>query len=150
MQDGITTRNNPSFTESYGNGNISNGGSTIELYQQQQCQHRRSTPSASVSSSPVKKSPSSSPSHIFSNGAGSLSGGSCNGEFKLCGYDGNGEDCSSSGTSPAEIFGMLGFWLKLRHDFKSVPWKQFKQLKMKNPRAAPGCAYIPTKVSDFG
>lgn len=145
MQDGITTRNNPSFTESYGNGNISNGGSTFELYQQhQQYHHRRSTPSASLSSSPVKKS--SSPSHIFSNGAGSIGGGSCNGEFKLCGYDGIGEDSSSSGTSPAEIFGMLGFWLKLRHDFKSVPWKQIKEVKMKNPRAAPGCAYIPTKV----
>lgn len=41
---------------------------------------------------------------------------------------------------------MLGFWLKLRHDLASMPWEQLRAIKMKNARAAPGCAYIPTEV----
>lgn len=161
MPDGITARNGPSFSEPYENRNICNGGSaTTQLYQQQQQQKHQyitSTPPTSASSSPAKKSLPSTPTHNFSSatfstgagGGGGASAGCCNGEFKLCGYDGgNGEDCStgSVGTSPAEIFGVLGFWLKLRHDLKSVPWKQLRAIKMKNARAAPGCAYIPTKI----
>lgn len=168
MPDGIIARHGQSFCEPHENGNICNGGSaTTQLYQQQQQQqqpklyHNSSTPPKSASSSPAKKSLPSTPTHIFGNGSISLgaaaaatagsssNAGCCNGEFKLCGYDGGfGEDCSTAsvGTSPAEIFGILGFWLKLRHDLKSVPWKQMRAIKMKNARAAPGCAYIPTKI----
>lgn len=151
MPDGITARHG-SCSEPFENGNFCNGGSTTtQLYQQQQQQqqqkhqhHNGTPPVSSTSSSPAKKSLPSTPTHIFSNGHPT---GCCNGEFKLCGYDGGngGEDCSG-GTSPAEIFGILGFWLKLRHDLKSVPWKQLRAVKMKNARAAPGCAYIPTKI----
>lgn len=148
MPDGIIARHGLSSSAVQENGNICNGGSTItQLYQQQK--FHNDSPPVSESSSPAKKSLPTTPTHIFGGGPGSsgvgASAGTCNGEFKLCGYDGgNGEDCS--GTTPAEIFGILGFWLKLRHDLKSVPWKQLRAIKMKNARAAPGCAYIPTKI----
>uniref|UniRef100_A0A182UD50 Monocyte to macrophage differentiation factor 2 n=1 Tax=Anopheles melas TaxID=34690 RepID=A0A182UD50_9DIPT len=84
------------------------------------------------------------------------------GDFKLCGYDGAtmscgplGDEClpSSTGGSPltgrtgkADLFGVLEFWLQLRYDLSTLPWEQLQTIQLKNPRAAPGCAYIPTKV----
>ncbi|XP_053685101.1 monocyte to macrophage differentiation factor 2 [Sabethes cyaneus] len=161
MQDGITARHgatmhggNPSAC---GNGNIHNGESTAAVAAQQRYTTTYSSAKQSpASSSPVKKSPSSapsSPSHHFHSSIGS-NGAGCNGEFKLCGYEGGNEESiavngtliSGSGTSPAEFFGALGFWLKLRHDLTNVPWEQLRAVRMKNPRAAPGCAYIPTEI----
>ncbi|XP_058466806.1 monocyte to macrophage differentiation factor [Malaya genurostris] len=149
MQDGVIPRFGTSHSNPSSSGNIHNGGSTAKLYTS-----RKSTPPTSESSTPAKKasSPSLSPSHHY-HGLGP-SGPNCNGEFKLCGYDvseefsgnGSGSTTSSGGTSPADIFGILGFWLKLRHDLTSVPWEQMRAVRMKNARAAPGCAYIPTEV----
>ncbi|XP_058126653.1 monocyte to macrophage differentiation factor [Anopheles ziemanni] len=76
-------------------------------------------------------------------------------EFKLCGYDcgpmmaGQTTDDGSPhspGGPKADMFGVLEFWIKLRHDLRTLPWEQLKSVKLKNPRAAPGCAYIPTQV----
>ncbi|XP_035907833.1 monocyte to macrophage differentiation factor isoform X2 [Anopheles stephensi] len=84
-----------------------------------------------------------------------------NGDFKLCGYEGTmnscgplGDECvpNSAGSalagaaSKVDIFGVFEFWLRLRYDLTTVPWEQLKSVQLKNPRAAPGCAYIPTKV----
>ncbi|XP_049296567.1 monocyte to macrophage differentiation factor [Anopheles funestus] len=80
-----------------------------------------------------------------------------NGDFKLCGYEGTmnscgplGDECvpntAGTGAGKADIFGVLEFWLRLRYDLTTVPWEQLKTVQLKNPRAAPGCAYIPTKV----
>uniref|UniRef100_A0A182PDS3 Monocyte to macrophage differentiation factor 2 n=1 Tax=Anopheles epiroticus TaxID=199890 RepID=A0A182PDS3_9DIPT len=78
------------------------------------------------------------------------------GEFKLCGYDGTmGDECAPSSvsgiplagrTGKADLFGVLEFLLKLRYDLTTLPWEQLKTVHLKNPRAAPGCAYIPTQV----
>ncbi|KAL9700338.1 hypothetical protein quinque_003779 [Culex quinquefasciatus] len=152
MHDGITARHGTSVVSAdnaTSNGAvITNGGisRTIQFFPHQQHGSSGSSspsPPCSTNSSPAKRCPSkpASPSHHAP----------CNGEFKLCSYD-DKEDCAgsatttSSGTSPAEVFGVLGFWLKLRHDLKSLPWEQLKAVKMKNARAAPGCAYIPTEV----
>uniref|UniRef100_A0A182JFW7 Monocyte to macrophage differentiation factor 2 n=1 Tax=Anopheles atroparvus TaxID=41427 RepID=A0A182JFW7_ANOAO len=70
-------------------------------------------------------------------------------ELKLCGPVGQTVDESGShspGSPKADMFGALEFWIKLRHDLRTLPWEQLKTVKLKNPRAAPGCAYIPTQV----
>lgn len=165
MHDGITARHGSSVVVSPDNASsngvlLSNGASrTIQFHHQLQhnggsrssSTSNSSSPPCSTTSSPAKRCPSkpASPSHHA--GTTTPSGGTCNGEFKLCSYDGSvdKEDSgttSTSGTSPAEVFGVLGFWLKLRHDLKSLPWEQLKAVKMKNERAAPGCAYIPTEI----
>lgn len=149
MHDGITARHSASVVSDNATANgaaiITNGGSRTIQFFHQTSNSSRSSPPCSATSTPTKRhaSLSSSPSHHASPAAGI-----CNGEFKLCSYDGSLADQEDfgSGTSPAEIFGVLGFWLKLRHDLKSLPWVQLKALKMKNERAAPGCAYIPTEI----
>ncbi|XP_055533970.1 monocyte to macrophage differentiation factor 2 [Wyeomyia smithii] len=150
MQDGITARHGATHGNIcvYGNGELYNGGHSTTAQQR----HTTTTTTCnsgklpSASSSPVKTNstltPTTSPHHfqsISSNNAG------CNGEFKLCGYESteepsaaHGNLMSNSGATPAELFGALGFWLKLRHDLSCV--------RMKNARAAPGCAYIPTEI----
>lgn len=155
MHDGITARHGASVVSAdnaTSNGAvITNGGisRTIQFFPHQQHGSSGSSspsPPCSTNSSPAKRCPSkpASPSHHAP----------CNGEFKLCSYDDKEDGAgsattTSSGTSPAEVFGVLGFWLKLRHDLKSLPWEQLKAVKMKNARAAPGCAYIPTEVGIF-
>ncbi|XP_050091235.1 monocyte to macrophage differentiation factor [Anopheles aquasalis] len=147
MQDGLISRTGAAIYA----GGIGNGAGGSASGQQQ--------------FSPSKCFPSrSSPSH---------STGRAN-EFKLCGYDGSSgsgitgaasgggaigsmsslidEGGSSGGSSSgglaakADIFGVLEFWLKLRHDLRTLPWEQLRAVKLKNPRAARGCAYIPTEV----
>uniref|UniRef100_A0A1Q3F7F6 Putative macrophage maturation-associated protein n=1 Tax=Culex tarsalis TaxID=7177 RepID=A0A1Q3F7F6_CULTA len=156
MHDGITARHGASVVStdnaSSNDTVISNGGSnrTIHFFHNHHASSSSSSssPPCSTSSSPAKRYPSkpASPSHH------ATASGTCNGEFKLCSYDAStdkedsGATTTSSGTSPAEVFGVLGFWLKLRHDLKSLPWEQLKAVKMKNERAPPGCAYIPTEV----
>lgn len=154
MQDGITARHGATHgnCSAYDNGSNCNGASTAaqQRYTTTCCSSK--LPST-AGSSPVKKPSSltSTPSHHFQSISANSTG--CNGEFKLCGYEGsdefsagNGNLMSNSGTSPAEFFGALGFWLKLRHDLTNVPWEQLRAFRMKNARAAPGCAYIPTEI----
>lgn len=158
MHDGITARHGALVVgadNATSNGTVikNNGGSssrTIQFFHQHHGSSgsSSSSPLCSTTSSPAKRCPSksASPSHNAS--------ATCNGEFKLCSYDASADKDDSGltsktgsvGTSPAEVFGVLGFWLKLRHDLKSLPWEQLKAVKMKNNRAAPGCAYIPTEV----
>ncbi|XP_058053273.1 monocyte to macrophage differentiation factor [Anopheles bellator] len=151
MQDGLISRAgasiyNGTFTGGVGNGagNYSNGIGTPGG------QHF----SPSKCFNPSRQQPPS-PGHTASRATD---------KFKLCGYDGtvstgsgqmgsmideNGSIMTGSGNGPttkADIFGVLEFWLKLRHDLRTLPWEQLKAVKLKNPRAAPGCAYIPTKV----
>ncbi|XP_049544993.1 monocyte to macrophage differentiation factor [Anopheles darlingi] len=159
MQDGLISRTGASiyaggsYTASLGNG-ASEG-------------YAKPTTTGSSGSGQQQFSPSkcfptrSSPTH---------SAGRTN-EFKLCGYDGSNnagitgsgsggaigsmsslidEGGSSGGgiglATKADIFGVLEFWLKLRHDLRTLPWEQLRAVKLKNPRAARGCAYIPTEV----
>ncbi|XP_055612411.1 monocyte to macrophage differentiation factor 2 [Uranotaenia lowii] len=169
MQDGIISRHHGASSNVAGNGRIGTdnafsdtttksattgscwtangtGASTTQVF------HHilGESPPNSAKSSPIRKSSSfSSASHspVHAVPSSVCNGGA--GEFKFCGYDAPCEDfesTSGSGTSPAEIFGVLGFWLKLRHDLTSMPWEQLRTVKMKNSRAAPGCAYIPTEV----
>lgn len=159
MQDGITSRHganhvNPS---AYGNGSVCNGENTAAQQRYTTTYVPPKQLPLSASSSPVKKPSSSltsSPSHHHFQSLSSNTAG-CNGEFKLCGYEPSDSEfgaasgnmlSGNSGTSAADFFGALGFWLKLRHDLTNVPWEQLRAVRMKNARAAPGCAYIPTEV----
>lgn len=48
-------------------------------------------------------------------------------------------------TSPGTKLYRLG--LRLEGEWRSIPWDRLRSIKWKNERAAPGCAYKPTEVS---
>ncbi|XP_053676442.1 monocyte to macrophage differentiation factor [Anopheles nili] len=141
MQDGLISRagasicNDPYHGQSAGNFNSSVSGSG-QFSPSKSCVHLPRQPP--------------SPHHIANGGC----------EFKLCGYDGTAtqlvDECGNSSsaggsslgstTGMADLFGVLDLWIRLRYDLTTLPWEQLKSIELKNPRAAPGCAYIPTKV----
>uniref|UniRef100_A0A182QNL9 Monocyte to macrophage differentiation factor n=1 Tax=Anopheles farauti TaxID=69004 RepID=A0A182QNL9_9DIPT len=135
MQDGLISRAGAAiYNDAYPGKGTTNFSSTIDGNQSSQYSPAKVLPS--------RREPPS-PTHHASIGGG---------EFKHCAmgppYD--DETCASrnsgGGSGKADIFGVLEFWLRLRYDLTTLPWKQLKTVQYKNPRAAPGCAYIPTTV----
>uniref|UniRef100_A0A182N830 Monocyte to macrophage differentiation factor 2 n=1 Tax=Anopheles dirus TaxID=7168 RepID=A0A182N830_9DIPT len=144
MQDGLISRAGAAIcNDAYPGKGSTNFGSTMDGSQGQYSPAKTCTQLL-----PPRRVEPPSPSHHASNGGG--------GELRHCamgapldddyGSRSSGGSTLGGGTGKADIFGVLEFWLRLRYDLTTLPWEQLKTVQLKNPRAAPGCAYIPTTV----